>query len=293
MYAIFSPTEGFWLTDFGWSYSPEECDNLMSHDITRATCLPGDDAQFVILSDYTHVDFDSLIALLIGELSNCDGVSIEDFITQHLGVPCHYLEDSVWLVNNKAQLSSDEIFHFIERALNSETATCASLEGVYNSFSENTAIFDDSEGFYHKKRSANENTHNLNSLKHDTSTGLTSDYQASIDFDHTKADQTTDILVFGDLTLRLCGCVTIEYEGSFYCGKAGIGNLQTTLGCDPQVILDYLGGEQSPLLGSAIVYSNPWFEWVDASSEAVGDAFGAIHKYYDNNIKELHRTLAA
>jgi L-cysteine desulfidase len=155
-YVIFSPTEGFYLTDFGWSYSPDEADTFSEEEVLKAASnpgfLPGSDGQDVLLvpkADYSHVEFDDMIDKLIMALTQFDdGDDIALLMNKHMDAEIIYIEDEQLALDGKTVSLEDALSLFRDIINELERDVIA---GVYESIQKNKAWPDDYDGFYHQR----------------------------------------------------------------------------------------------------------------------------------------------
>jgi len=103
-----------------------------------------------------------------------------------------------------------------------------------------------------------------------------SDYLLSMQLNHTKTDQSTDICHYEGDTLRIVGCVTISnLEGTFLYGES-VNELVDDGICTFEQLTRWLHGEEIDVLNDYEAISNPWFEIVDESSEALNVCIEAL-----------------
>tara|TARA_R110001583_G_scaffold174017_2_gene328219 strand:+ start:1706 stop:2113 length:408 start_codon:yes stop_codon:yes gene_type:complete len=104
-----------------------------------------------------------------------------------------------------------------------------------------------------------------------------SDYEASIQFNHQKVDQTTLVCQKDGIDLYLCGCVTIMTpEGLFLAGGMAMGIIFTEVNATKAEFIAFLQGENNEKFKGYEVTSNPWFEWQERGGDTVGDVFDTI-----------------
>lgn len=141
---IFSPSAGFWQTDFGWSNFPETADHIpFGETVMAGFSLPGTGSADVSLQPASHVDsFDQTnlahkIADALSDIS--DGHDVAAFCNEKLGMPCQYEDDSLWTVLfDESQSMEDLQDHVVAMAESLDPEVAAR---IYNDQQENHAAF--------------------------------------------------------------------------------------------------------------------------------------------------------
>ena len=94
---IFSPTEGFWNDDDGWSGEPDGATTYI--DVT-----PGDKATFIDIEAFyvdikkcIALDWDEAISEVFNSFAQYKGEKIADILNELLGMSLIYEGDSMWL----------------------------------------------------------------------------------------------------------------------------------------------------------------------------------------------------
>ncbi len=105
-----------------------------------------------------------------------------------------------------------------------------------------------------------------------------SDYEATLQLNHTRNDQTTPVCHCGDHTLYLVGCTTLlSPEGQFLSGQALLAHMKS-INVSTSDLISHLQNEQDiEALAEFDVTENPWFAWQsNDDGEMIGEVFSEL-----------------
>jgi len=104
-----------------------------------------------------------------------------------------------------------------------------------------------------------------------------SDFEASIQLNHKKVDQTSFVCQKDGIDLYLCGCLTVlTSDGEFLVGSGVMAEIYTQVNATKEEVIRFLEGEDNDKFNGYTVKSNPWFEWQDRDGETVGEPIHEI-----------------
>lgn len=154
-FIIFSPSEGFWQSNLGWSYCPNEADTLSEIDKEyyerNPRCLPGTQLSDVIIvpkENYSHLNYEEVTDRVIEVLSGFGGDVLKQFSDKYAKKKLTYLGDSLFRDSQKEIVGFGEVLESIKGQL--EDLSNEALGDIYNEIQSNKVYPDGFEGFYHQ-----------------------------------------------------------------------------------------------------------------------------------------------
>jgi len=150
-FIIFSPTEGFWSNEDGWSSSPLEATKfnfdteLESHELPITAA---NDATQVSSEHYSHLTHDEMVAQACDAIISASTKSLSKFVG--LMLPGHYtqIDNDNWCANG-TNINSAVLRQRFEKILS--CASPASLTAIYHDVSQCQCWADGDDGFYHQQ----------------------------------------------------------------------------------------------------------------------------------------------
>lgn len=121
--------------------------------------------------------------------------------------------------------------------------------------------------------------------------GKVSDYNLSIQLNHSNVDETTTLINHNEYKLVLSGALTIQDNetGYYYSGKNIVDFITKELNQDLNKFFEWLekNSEHDFFDNRLSVDSSPWLEWIDEDGECIGDIFDEFYKERSKNINIL------
>lgn len=121
--------------------------------------------------------------------------------------------------------------------------------------------------------------------------GKVSDYNLSIQLNHSNVDETTTLINHNEYKLVLSGALTIQDNetGYYYSGKNIVDFITKELNQDLNEFFEWLekNSEHDFFDNRLSVDSSPWLEWIDEDGECIGDIFDEFYKERSKNINIL------
>lgn len=125
--------------------------------------------------------------------------------------------------------------------------------------------------------------------------GKVSDYNLSIQLNHSNVDETTTLINHNEYKLVLSGALTIQDNktGYYYSGKNIVDFITKELNQDLNEFFEWLekNSEHEFFDERLTVDSNPWLEWIDEDGECIGDIFDEFYEERSKNINMLKDTI--
>lgn len=154
-YVIFSPTEGFYQTDFGWSLFPDECDTLSEDDKQHYADNPShmpfssaNDVSIVPKANYSRVDFDDMVDRVMEVIEQSSELDIlAETANSVLNEEVVALEDELFVIDGVEHITEDILIKVREAIESNESDWLADF---YNGLQSNNCWFDGEDGFYHQ-----------------------------------------------------------------------------------------------------------------------------------------------
>lgn len=151
-HVIFSPSEGFWLSDFGWSSYPDDADQLTEEQVAYFSKYPiylsskyKGDVSIQPMNLCAYMEFDELVEHIISIVSsNEKGVEIANEVSQVVESTIEYCDDSVFL-DNGVEADIDEVMLIYRVAL--MECDCDTLIDIVNRIDE-VQIWETDVGFF-------------------------------------------------------------------------------------------------------------------------------------------------
>lgn len=121
--------------------------------------------------------------------------------------------------------------------------------------------------------------------------GKVSDYNLSIQLNHSNVDETTTLINHNEYKLVLSGALTIQDNetGYYYSGKNIVDFITKELNQDLNEFFEWLekNSEHDFFDNRLSVDSSPWLEWIDEDGECIGDIFDEFYEERSKNINIL------
>lgn len=112
-------------------------------------------------------------------------------------------------------------------------------------------------------------------LKFDSS--KMSDFEASIQLNHTKVEQTSFVCAKDGAELFIVGCVKLQTpDGLHITGTDVIKLIYTGIKATKSELLAFLQGEENESFAGYELINNPWFEWQERHGETIGGLIDEI-----------------
>jgi len=125
--------------------------------------------------------------------------------------------------------------------------------------------------------------------------GKVSDYNLSIQLNHSNVDETTTLINHNEYKLILSGALTIQDNetGYYYSGEDIVDFITKELNQDLNEFFEWLekNSEHEFFDNRLTVDSNPWLEWIDEDGECIGDVFDEFYEEKSENINMLKETI--
>ena len=149
---IFHPKEGFWKSDFGWVFGPDEADKILPAEAKKYALPESDGVESCLIpvSHAAHLALETMAAGLAERIVAWeDGNDIAGFCATQTGLRVTYDGDSMWTVDGSIMDASE-----LEKALTDEFSNMdtKSFARLYNGQQEDFVAIPDEDGnLYHIK----------------------------------------------------------------------------------------------------------------------------------------------
>jgi hypothetical protein len=106
---------------------------------------------------------------------------------------------------------------------------------------------------------------------------IMSDFEASIQLNHTKVDQTSFVCAKDGAELFIVGCAKLETpDGLHITGTDIIKLIYTDIKATKVELLAFLQGAENKAFAGYKVINQPWFEWQERHGEVIGEILDEI-----------------